>query len=981
MGKFGGAKYDGGGEQENVDMRPKTCLVTGGNPETEPNNNGTLGAADYYKAYDHMQDTIIIGRPMVDGNYGSYYANPTYYGARLADQCKVYEQRFPRVDAWIDWNEPGWDANWQQVLLFSSAFVQRAHELGLKACVLNLATGCPGNNWQMVDESYDPHCGEVLAAADYLGHHVYGWGPDDFMVSNQVQVNACDFALRPRRFKDMYDRRGWRFPPVIATEGSTPIPWHGVYTPDRMITDFTAMGEYMNANNWWCGYTNFVVGAQWSWPDFDLVGQYVTGGLTMSQAVGVWNYNNPADAMDGYHAQIFGAGEVHPKNLSELTPAGNFNGGINRQITGLVSGQSYLLDCWMKYEFRGLQPTQLKFYMGVDDTGQTTNGGATTIDWGVDQIADKVDGHEIFTHVWRTFTATGSTASIWLRSAQTVANPSFKVYVDQVEVKQLDTGTPTPVIGRSPTTLSPSCTQGSNATSQTFTVQNAGTGTLSYSISGDATWLAVTPTSGTSTGEADTITANYATSGLSAGTYYATITISDPNAGNNPQTVGVTLTVNPPPSADPVSNGDFEGSVQGNGVGEDWTPFATSGYGATYAVVTDVVHGGSKSQRVTNPQPSGTNRYAGVYQVVDTTASVGYTIAAWNRTSLPGGGQYDLIGRLGVDLTGGTNFQSANVTWYEFNSVKNTWVSLSQHITASGSQTTIFLEAWRKWPASGTGYAWFDDVTMTPDGPPPPPAITRSPATLSPSCQQGTNASSQTFTVQNTDGGTLSYSVGVNQTWLSVTPTSGTSTGEADTITVNYATSSLSAGTYNATITISDPNASNNPQTIAVTLTVSSTATVAEDFESMPSWSSSYDASWGGAATWSIVAGGQSGNALQASRGNLGSSVKVKVYNITASSNYTLTVYIKCPSSSAAYWAECAYRLGNYSAQDFDQNSGNWTMIQKFSNSGTNGNGNVWTQYNKSFSSGGNTQISVGYKLGVSSGTAPTIQWDTLRIQ
>jgi len=93
---------------------------------------------------------------------------------------------------------------------------------------------------------------------------------------------------------------------------------------------------------------------------------------------------------------------------------------------------------------------------------------------------------------------------------------------------------------------------------------------------------------------------------------------------------------------------------------------------------------------------------------------------------------------------------------------------------------------------------------------------------LSPSCTQGSNADAQTFTVQNDGGGMLNYSIGVNQTWLAVTPASGTSTGEADTITVSYTTAALTAGTHNATITVTDPTATNNPQTIAVILSVQS---------------------------------------------------------------------------------------------------------------------------------------------------------------
>jgi hypothetical protein len=160
------------------------------------------------------------------------------------------------------------------------------------------------------------------------------------------------------------------------------------------------------------------------------------------------------------------------------------------------------------------------------------------------------------------------------------------------------------------------------------------------------------------------------------------------------------------------------------------------------------------------------------------------------------------------------------------------------------------------------------------------------------------------------------------------------------------------------------------------------TSTVTEDFTSVPSWSSSYDASWGSAASWSAVAGGQSGNALQASRSSQGSSSKVKVYSVTANTNYTISVYVKCPSYSAnAWWAECAYRLGSNTASDFDQNGAAWTMVKKFANDATNGNGNIWTQYTATFNSGSNTQISVGFKLGSSAGAAPTVLWDTLRVQ
>jgi hypothetical protein len=109
--------------------------------------------------------------------------------------------------------------------------------------------------------------------------------------------------------------------------------------------------------------------------------------------------------------------------------------------------------------------------------------------------------------------------------------------------------TPTAAISRSPASLSTSCTQGSNASKQSFQVSNSGSGTLSYSIStGGKSWLSCDPTSGDSTGESDTIAVNYSTSGLAAGTYFATITIASAAASNSSQTIPVSLTVNAPSS-------------------------------------------------------------------------------------------------------------------------------------------------------------------------------------------------------------------------------------------------------------------------------------------------------------------------------------------------------------------------------------------------------------------------------------------------
>jgi len=100
------------------------------------------------------------------------------------------------------------------------------------------------------------------------------------------------------------------------------------------------------------------------------------------------------------------------------------------------------------------------------------------------------------------------------------------------------------------------------------------------------------------------------------------------------------------------------------------------------------------------------------------------------------------------------------------------------------------------------------------------PEISLSLASLTNACWQNQNAYNQGFEVWNSGVGTLNYSVSTDAPWLSCDPLSGSSTGEHDAIKVTYTTKGLAPGEHYATITISDPGASNSPQTIAVTLTV-----------------------------------------------------------------------------------------------------------------------------------------------------------------
>lgn len=103
------------------------------------------------------------------------------------------------------------------------------------------------------------------------------------------------------------------------------------------------------------------------------------------------------------------------------------------------------------------------------------------------------------------------------------------------------TAAPTPTIGLSATTLSFSAVQGgTNPAAKTITLSNSGTGTLSWTATENSSWLNLSPASGTGAG---TITVSVMTTGMTAGTYSAPITIAATGATNTPQTVTVTLTL------------------------------------------------------------------------------------------------------------------------------------------------------------------------------------------------------------------------------------------------------------------------------------------------------------------------------------------------------------------------------------------------------------------------------------------------------
>jgi hypothetical protein len=152
-----------------------------------------------------------------------------------------------------------------------------------------------------------------------------------------------------------------------------------------------------------------------------------------------------------------------------------------------------------------------------------------------------------------------------------------------------------------------------------------------------------------------------------------------------------------------------------------------------------------------------------------------------------------------------------------FGGPRNRWGDYSATCVDPVDDTTLWtIQEYAKTPESTWG-TWWGKLELVPGQ---RPIISLSANALENSVMRGGNAAPQSFEVWNSGEASLAYSVSDNAYWLSCSPASGESETEQDTITVQYATSMMTPGTYMATITVRDPAATNSPQGIDVTLRV-----------------------------------------------------------------------------------------------------------------------------------------------------------------
>jgi PilC-like protein with beta-propeller domain len=186
-----------------------------------------------------------------------------------------------------------------------------------------------------------------------------------------------------------------------------------------------------------------------------------------------------------------------------------------------------------------------------------------------------------------------------------------------------------------------------------------------------------------------------------------------------------------------------------------------------------------------------------------TSSSVNWnSISSWNS-----GRHYNTpdLSAIVQEIVGRPGWSSGNDMAFIFSDVSGTRVAESRE--GNGDQPKLHIE-------------YTENATPT-------SFITLSETGLGASAYVGSSPASQTFTITNTGTGTMTFSLDEDAVegdvdWITLPVTAGTlAPGASRMITVIFTAQALSEGTYTATITVTDANATNSPVELSVSVTES----------------------------------------------------------------------------------------------------------------------------------------------------------------
>ena len=411
----------------------------------------------------------------------------------------------------------------------------------------------------------------------------------------------------------------------------------------------------------------------------------------------------------------------------------------------------------------------------------------------------------------------------------------------------------------SPSVLSFTGTQGAvDPSAQSITVWKQGVREKSWTATVSASWLTVSPMSGSISTERDQISVGVKLSGVAAGAYNATITITVPGTPTKSVPVTLTVTQATPMSVFSVSPAmlAYTGTVGGpNQIqGVTVTNTGTSTLTVTWSdpinwlvatsgdTVTMPPGGSATITHTASPAGLGAGTYTGTATIAGggTTKQVPITLTLTTASLPPAIGlNTTTLGFAGT--VGGTNpsvqtFAISNtgggtLTWTTSDNVA--WLTLSPPSGTNAGTITASVNL-----AGLLAGSYPATITVTTTGTTPktiPVTLTITASTsqgtigFSPTNLAfsgiigGTNPAAQPFTITNSGGGTLTWAISSNAAWLRLNTVSGTTTTETDTISASITTSGLAAGTYNAVLTVTASGSTNSPRSIPVSLTLSAT--------------------------------------------------------------------------------------------------------------------------------------------------------------
>jgi hypothetical protein len=284
-----------------------------------------------------------------------------------------------------------------------------------------------------------------------------------------------------------------------------------------------------------------------------------------------------------------GAGAMTANVAPGALPVGSYTGAVTLSggagVTPVTVPVTFIVTPAPVPPAIGMSPTSLSFTAqqgGSNPAAQTvtiSNTGGGTLTWSASDNAAWLSLSPASGAGPGAMTANVAPGALPVGSYTGAVTLSGGAGVTPVTVPVTFTVTAVTTINLSPTSLSYAATQGAaNPVNQNISLTNTG-GVLNWMVSDDASWLVVTPASGSGS---SSLTTSVNTAGLTAGTYHGTLTVGA--TGTSSKTVAVTLTVSAPAtsSATLTWSPNTESDLAGYKI---YRATSSGGYGAPIATL------------------------------------------------------------------------------------------------------------------------------------------------------------------------------------------------------------------------------------------------------------------------------------------------------------------------------------------------------------------------------------------------------------